>query len=215
MVRVHESRSRSGSQSARGTNPPTRCSQTGQSRKEGAKADRPGSPEQGNPMSQRASESASRPRPGFATFSVAPNAGAPALFHCGAIASRASNILPDSGAQFHRDETNRQTVDANITPSFAGRPKLLSKTVPVPVRPQWGQQSATAQAFNAVIMQVYLRFMTFVRRLRVGILCWAAHRICSKLHTSRGRTAVWRDLLARHPRQVVGSSVSQAAVARS
>jgi hypothetical protein len=51
--------------------------------------------------------------PAFRTYSAGPNAGRPALFHCGAIASRASNILPDSGAQFHRDETNRQTVDAN------------------------------------------------------------------------------------------------------
>ena len=117
-----------------------------------------------------------------------------------------------------RNSTATKPIDSlsTLTHSFAGRSKLLSETIPVPVRPQWGQQSATAQAFNAVIMQVYLRFMTFVRRLRVGILCWAAHRICSKLHTSRGRTAVWRDLLARHPRHVVvGSAVSQAAVARS
>jgi hypothetical protein len=116
-----------------------------------------------------------------------------------------------------RNSTATKPIDrlSTLTHSFAGRSKLLSETIPVPVRPQWGQQSATAQAFNAVIMQVYLRFVTFVRRLRVGILCWAATESVQNC-TSRGRTAVWRDLLARHPRRaVVGSAVSQAAVARS
>jgi hypothetical protein len=65
-----------------------------------------------------------------------------ALLQCGAIAGDASNVLPGSGAQFHRDETTRQA--RRRSPSAPS-----SEAVPVPVRPQWGQLSETAQAVNA------------------------------------------------------------------
>jgi hypothetical protein len=153
VVRVHESRSRSGSQSARGTNPPSDAAKPD---KAGKKAQKQIDPDRLNKairyLNGHPNQQVGQFQPGFSTFSAAPNAGRPALFQCGAFASRASNILPGSGAQFHRDKTNRQTVDANM--QLCGSAKLLSETVPVPVRPQWGQQSATAQAFNAVIMRV-------------------------------------------------------------
>jgi hypothetical protein len=197
VVRVHESRSRSGSPSARGTNPPTRCSQTRRCREDSE--NRPRTPQQGKPVSQRASQTAIRaiagPHFGLTSPDLMPGDRRYFTAELLQVAHRISCPTPE------RNSTATKPIDrlSTLTHSFAGRSKLLSETIPVPVRPQWGQQSATAQAFNAVIMQVYLRFMTFVRRLRVGILCWAAHRICSKLHPSRGRTAVWRDFAGPPP----------------
>jgi hypothetical protein len=64
------------------------------------------------------------------------------------IAGDASNVLPGSGAQFHRDETTRQAVYAQTRLAFC----VLLGSSTGPVRPQWGQQSATAQAADAVIV---------------------------------------------------------------
>ena len=51
--------------------------------------------------------------------------------------------------------------------------KPSSETVPVPVRPQWGQQSPTAQAFNAVSFECNCGScqICFVRRLQTATLC--------------------------------------------
>jgi hypothetical protein len=55
-----------------------------------------------------------------------------------------------------RNSTATKPIDRLSAPTrgSACPSKLSSEKVPVPVRPQWGQQSATAQAVNAVIVRV-------------------------------------------------------------
>jgi hypothetical protein len=84
--------------------------------------------------------------------SIAPNLRAPrrrALFQGGAIASRASYIVPCSGsAPFHHNKT----LD-RLSTRRRGSAEPSSDTLAVPARPQWGQRSVMAQVSKAVMVQ--------------------------------------------------------------
>jgi hypothetical protein len=121
-----------------------------------------------------------------------------ALLQRGAIASHASNILPGSGAQFHRDETTRQPIYVetrsclSVQTVFGNSPRSGPPAMGTAKR----NGPSVRRGHRLSVIAVHDRFVLCAvckPLFSVG----AAPRVCSKLHTSLRKTGSVQLLVPR------------------
>jgi hypothetical protein len=102
------------------------------------------------------------------------------LLQCGAIASHASNVLPGSGAQFHRDEATRQAVYAETPLCLSIQTFFGNSTRSSPPTMGAAKRNGPSVRRGHAVTVVAVRDR-FVRRLRADILCGQLFRLFGKL----------------------------------